>query len=135
MNQECRETCNRIKLQIDEKLKSGDTMDIFQYLQEHMAIIKFDNGLMMMWYLGKICEREKENGNKTIYEKESSVEKLLDRCLQLKFYLRRIEFNILDDPQEFYQFLNEKDISEYELMGMINSCIFDKEKVRVYFTK
>lgn len=134
MNQQCRESCEVIKQQINEKLKSGDTKDIFPYLQEHMEIIKYDNDLMTLWYLGKICEREAENGNKTIYEKEPSVQELLDRYLQLKFYLRRIENDLLDDPTAFYQFLNEKDVSEYELMGIIDSCVFNKEKVQAYFT-
>lgn len=134
MNQQCRESCKVIKRQIDKKLKSGDTRDVFPYLQEHMEVIKYDNDLMTLWYLGKICEGETENGSKTIYEKESSVQALLDRYLQLKFYLRRIENDLLDDPAAFYQFLNEKDVSEYELMGIIDSCVFNKEKVQAYFT-
>ena len=133
MNQQCRESCEVIKQQINEKLKAGDTGDIFPYLQAHMEIIKQDNELMTLWYLGKICERETENGRKTIYEKETSVQELLDRYLQLKFYLRRIENDLLDDPAAFYGFLNEKDVSEYELMGIIDSCVFNKEKVRAFF--
>ena len=128
MNQQCRESCEVIKQRINEKLKTSDTRDIFSCLQEH------DNDLMTLWYLGKICEREIENGSKTIYEKETSIQTLLDRYLQLKFYLRRIENDRLDDPTAFYQFLDEKDVSEYELMGIIDSCVFDKEKVQAYFT-
>lgn len=134
MNEQYREQCVKIKNQVDEKLKSGNTMDLFLLLQENMEIIKYDNDLMTVWYLGKICEKEKEKGKRTVYDKEKSLDTLLDRHLQLKFYLRRIENNILDKKSEFYQFLQEKNVSEYELMGIINSCVYDKGKVQAFFT-
>ena len=134
MNEQYREQCRKIRNQVDEKLKSGNTMDLFPLLQENMEIIKYDNDLMTVWYLGKICEKEKEKGKRTVYDKEKSLDTLLDRHLQLKFYLRRIENNILDKKSEFYQFLQEKNVSEYELMGIINSCVYDKGKVHAFFT-
>lgn len=133
MEQAYRESCERIKKQIDRWLNQGKTEEIYSCLQEHMEIIKYDNDLMTAWYLGKICEKEAAEGKKTVFGKEKNMENLLQRYLQLKFFLRRIENGILDEPELFYEFLSEKNVSEYELMGMIDSCIFCKEKVQAYF--
>ena len=127
-----REGCKRIKEQIDELLRRKETKDIFSFLQDHMETIKYDNDLMTVWYLGKISQRETEHGLESLFTKENDLESLLERHRKLKFYLRRIEYDIPDDDSEFYRFLMERNISEYELTGMMESSVYDKEKVMAY---
>ena len=127
-----REGCKRIKEQIDELLRRKETKDIFSFLQYHMETIKYDNDLMTIWYLGKISQRETEHGLESLFAKENDLESLLERHRKLKFYLRRIEYGIQDDDSEFYRFLMERNISEYELTGMMESSVYDREKVMAY---
>ena len=127
-----REGCKRIKEQIDELLQRKESKDIFSFLLDHMETIKYDNDLMTVWYLGKISQRETEHGWESLFTKENDLESLLERHRKLKFYLRRIEYDIPDDDSEFYRFLMERNISEYELTGMIESSVYDKEKVMAY---
>ena len=127
-----REGCKRIKEQINELLRRKETKDIFSFLQDHMETIKYDNDLMTVWYLGKISQRETEHGLESLFAKENDLESLLERHRKLKFYLRRIEYDIPDDDSEFYRFLMERNISEYELTGMMESSVYDKEKVMAY---
>ena len=132
MDAEYREGCKWIKKQIDELLRRKETKDIFSFLQNHMETIKYDNDLMTVWYLGKISQRETEHGLESLFTKENDLESLLERHRKLKFYLRRIEYDIPDDDSEFYRFLMERNISEYELTGMMESSVYDKEKVMAY---
>ena len=98
-----------------------------------MDIIKYDNDLMEVWYLGMMTQKEIAAGTQSVFEKENSLEELLIRYNELKFYLRRVEFDVMEDANTFLAFLSEKNISEYELMGIIDSANYDKAKVRKYF--
>jgi len=120
---------------VDGMIQHKETEHILSFLQENFQTIKHDNDLMIVWYLGVINRKEKEAGLKGVFEKESSLEELLDRYHQLKFYLRRIENNILDDVNEFYLFLANYNVSEYELKGIVDNSIYYKEKVWAYFQK
>lgn len=119
--------------QVDRMIRDKGAEKIFSYLQENIGVIKYDNDLMAVWYLGKIVQKEIEAGVKTTFEKEDSLEALLERYRRFKFYLRRIENDILEDTNEFFSFLSEKAVSEYELMGMVDSVIYHKENVWKYF--
>ena len=123
------------KKQVDKMIRNKELEKIFSYLQENIGVIKFDNDLMAVWYLGRIALKELEAGVKTIFEKENSLEELLERYCRLKFFLRRIENDILEDADEFYSFLMSHDISEYELMGIVDSAIYNKEKLWKYFQR
>ena len=98
-----------------------------------MDVIKYDNELMVVWYLSMMTQKEIAAGKQSIFEKENSLETLLIRYEKLKFYLRRIEYDVMEDENTLFAFLSEKNISEYELMGMIDSVNYDKAKVRNYF--
>lgn len=119
--------------QVDELLQRKETQKILPFLQDNMEIIKFDNDLMIVWYLGMIAQKEAEAGTLCVFQKENSMEALLARYHQLKFYLRRIENDILDDASDFYAFLAEHAVSEHELIGIIDNSVYYKEKVWAYF--
>ena len=120
---------------VDEMIQNRELENILPFLQENFSTIKHDNDLMIVWYLGVINRKEKEAGLKGVFEKESFLEELLDRYHQLKFYLRRIENDILDDDKEFFLFLANKNVSEYELKGIVDNSIYYKKKVWSYFQK
>lgn len=118
---------------VDNMIQKKEPQKIYPYLQENIGVIKYDNDLMAVWYLGKIVQKEMEAGVRTIFEKEDSLETLLERYRQFKFYLRRIENDILEDSNDFFSFLSKNKVSEYELMGMVDSVIYYKEKVWKFF--
>jgi len=117
------------KTQIDEKIRHSEIRDIRSYLQENMDIIKYDNDLMVVWYLGMVADKEMQAGKKSVFERVASLEELLERYRKLKFYMRRIEYDVIEEAEEFYSFLAEQRVSEFELMGIVDSCVYDKEKV------
>ena len=58
------------------------------------------------------------------------MDELLERYTILKFYLRRIDFDVMDDSLDaFYQFLSQSRISSYELLRVIDFSVVHKEKV------
>lgn len=120
---------------IDSMIQNREIDDILVFLQDNFTIIKHDNDLMIVWYLGVINRKEREAGIKSVFEKVSSLEELLERYHQLKFYLRRIENNILDDNKEFLLFLANYNVSEYEIKGIVDNSIYYKEKVWDYFQR
>ncbi|MBR4981558.1 MAG: hypothetical protein IKY94_03240 [Lachnospiraceae bacterium] len=120
---------------VDKMIQNRELENILPFLQENFSTIKHDNDLMIVWYLGVINRKEKEAGLKGVFEKESSLEELLDRYHQLKFYLRRIENDILDDTNEFFLFLANYNVSEYEIKGIVDNSIYYQEKVWAYFQK
>ena len=120
---------------VDKMIQNRELENILPFLQENFSTIKHDNDLMIVWYLGVINRKEKEAGLKGVFEKELSLEELLNRYHQLKFYLRRIENDILDDANEFFVFLANYNVSEYEIKGIVDNSIYYKEKVWAYFQK
>lgn len=100
-------------------------------LLQYKDITEHDNDLAMVYYLMKIYKQEKVSGQKTILEKTGSVSALLERYIILKFYLRRIEFDIIGEGlQDFYQFIIQNDVSAYELLTIMEYSLVSKEKVR-----
>ena len=130
---EKRHLIQEYKENVDQMIRNKQTEQILPFLQENMDIIKHDNELMTVWYLGMMTKKEIAAGKRSVFEKENSLKELLIRYNELKFYLRRIEYDIMEDANEFYAFLSEKKVSEYELMGMIDSVNYNKAKVKNYF--
>lgn len=130
-----RESLKSYRVKVNEMILNKKKETILPFLQENLSEIKYDNDLMIVWYLGMMTQKEMSAGMKSVFEKEDSLEELLNRYHQLKFYLRRIENDILDDDKEFFLFLANKNVSEYELKGIVDNSIYYKEKVWNYFQK
>lgn len=126
---EKKEQISLYKNQVNEKIRKKEVKDLLLFLQRHMDVIKYDNDLMTVWYLGMIAKKEWDAGKGSMFEKVDSLDALLERYRKLKFYVRRIEYDVMDHFQEFYSFLAEQGISEYELMGIVDSCAYNKDKV------
>lgn len=121
------------KEKINKMIQNKESDKILPFLQDNMDTIKYDNDLMVIWYLGMMTQKEIAAGMCSVFEKENSMLDLLDRYHKLKFYLRRIEYDVMEDANEFLMFLSEKNVSEYELIGMVDSVNYDKAKIWKYF--
>ncbi len=105
--------------------------NIKEFLLSNKEIVQQDNDLSVLCYLCTIYEKEKAAGVPVIFTKVSDAYALLERYTRLKFYLRRIEFDVIDqeDMDNLCAFLVEKQISNYELLTVIDFCVFHKQRV------
>ena len=119
-----------LREKIDELMQTQAYDRIEETLLEYEDITKRDNDLAMVYYLMKIYKQEKALGKKTILEKTGSVSALLERYTILKFYLRRMEFDVIGESlQDFCQFIAHNEVSAYELMTTIEYSVISREKV------
>lgn len=119
----------QLRQQIENLLLIGKYDEVKPRLLSYKDITEHDNDLATVCYLCTIYEQEKRAGQETLFSKVSGVNKLLERYTLLKFYLRRIEFDIMDDMELFYLFLAQSRISSYEMMCTIDFSVVHKEKV------
>lgn len=103
--------------------------DIKPLLLSEKDTTEHNNDLAMVCYLCTIYEHEKAAGQPTLFSKVSDVAELLERYTALKFYLRRIDFDVLEEMESFYRFLMQNQVSSYELLGVMDFGIVNKEKV------
>lgn len=119
-----------IKYQVDRLIADGDYDNIKSLLLSYKEVTEHDNDLAMTCYLCTIHEQEKAAGQESVFAKVDSVDALLERYTALKFYLRRMDFDVADDDMDsFYQFLSEQRISSYEMLRVIDFCVVHKDKV------
>ena len=65
-----------------------------------------------------------------IFSKVSGMEELLERHTRLKFYLRRIDFDVMGNQMDvFYEFLTMNRISSYELLQAVDFSVINRDKV------
>ena len=120
---------NQLRRQVNDLLQNGKYDDVKQRLLSNKDTTEHDNDLAMVCYLCTIHEREKEAGQPTLFTKITDVDELLERYTALKFYLRRIDFDVLDELESFYQFLLQNQVSSYELLRAIDFGVVNRDKV------
>lgn len=122
---------NREKLrkQVDELLRSGKYDEVKPWLLLHKDITEHDSDLTTVCYLCTIYEQEQKAGQETLFSKVSNTYELLERYTVLKFYLRRMEFDVMEEMESFYLFLTQNRVSPYEIMRVIDFSVVHKEKV------
>lgn len=104
--------------------------EIKPLLLKYKETTEHDNTLSMTCYLCTVHEREQEAGQPSIFSKISDIDELIDRYTRLKFFLRRIDFDLLDEGlEDFYTFITQCQISSYELLAAIDFGVVYKEKV------
>ena len=101
----------QLKQQVNQLLESGRHDEIKARLLAHKDVTEHDNDLAIICYLCTVYEQEKAAGQRTIFDKVPDMEALLKRYTILKFYLRRIEFDVMDDMRIFSEFLVQNQIS------------------------
>lgn len=120
----------KLKHQVNRLIAGGDYDSIKPLLLSYKDITEHDNDLAMTCYLCTIHEQEKTAGQESVFAKVDSVDALLERYTALKFYLRRMDFDVADgDMDSFYQFLSEQRISSYEMLRVIDFSVVHKSKV------
>lgn len=120
----------KIREQISSLLIGGKYETIKKILLENWETVKRSNDLTTVFNLISVCEQERNAGQRTIFEKVKDMEKLIERYTKLKFYLRRIEFGVIDNGMsEFNVFLVRNSVSSYELLTSIRYNVIHKDKV------
>lgn len=119
----------QIKRQVNEMIAGGRYDDIKETLLSWKDTTEHDNELAMLCYLCTIYEQEKAAGQETLFSKVSDMEELLGRYTALKFYLRRIDFGVIDEIGMFFQFLSHNQVSSYELLRVMDFCVVHRERV------
>lgn len=119
-----------LKAQIDTLFKEGRYEEMEQLIAANEKTAMNDNDIVTLYYLLPVYKQEKAAGKRTLFEKAENVDDLLQRYTKLKFYLRRLDFDIMDDGlDDFYAFLSENQISVYELVTAIRYSVVHKEKI------
>lgn len=121
--------------QIDEWCKTGQHELVKELLTKTQGM-EYNSNLKIVWIMLSACEQEKAHDQQTVFEKSAGLQDILDRFTRLKFYLRRIEFDMIDDALvEFYQFLVNNQVSSYELLTVMNCSVINKEKVLQFINR
>lgn len=115
---------------LDELLRAHTYNRIEEILLQYKDITEHDNDLATVYYLMGIYKKEKGAGQKTILDKTGSVSALLERYTILKFYLRRIDFDVIGEGmQDFCQYVAQNNVSAYELLTVMDYSVVHKDKV------
>ena len=120
----------QLQSQVNILISSHQYDEIMPLLLKHKYIIENNNDLAMVFYLCSVHKQEKEAGQASLFSKVSNVEELIERYTCLKFYLRRIDFDFMDEGlEDFFTFLVQCEISSYELLAAIDFTVINKDKV------
>lgn len=123
-------TREQVRQQTDDLFAAGKYDEIKAFLLSEKDITQRYNELATVFYLCGIYEKEKEAGQATVFSKVSNIDELLERYTRLKFYLRRIDFDAMEDGNnEFWQFLLKNQVSSYELATVLDFCVIHRDKV------
>lgn len=98
---------------------------------EHNA--EHSDDVALMYYLRTTYIQEKNGpGQKTILDKVGSLEEVYRRYTALKFYLRRIEYDLMDgDMTPFFEFVASYQVSAQEIMEMMKCCVAQEHMDKV----
>lgn len=118
-----------IKKRINELMQKKDYEMVWKLLEENQEV--YSNEFAVCQWLFKAYVQERDSNQCTVFEKAGSFEKLIERFTKLKFYLRRIDFGVIDDNvmDEILQFLALNRVSSYELLVVADCSVINKERV------
>lgn len=120
----------QLKAQVNHLIVLHQYDEIKPLLLANKDTTEHDNMLSMTCYLCTVYEKEQEAGGLSIFDKVSNVEELIERYTRLKFFLRRIDFDLIDDGlEDFYSFITQWKVSSYELLAAIDFGVVHKDKV------
>lgn len=117
-----------LKNQVNKLIAGGDYDAVKPLLLSYKDITEHDNDLAMTCYLCTIHEQEKAAGQESVFAKVGGMDELLERYTVLKFYLRRIDFDVADDIEPFYQFLSEQKIFLMRYLGPLTLVLYTRTK-------
>lgn len=101
-------------------------------LLEEKNVGPHSDDLAMLYYLWTAYEQEKKAGKqRTVIDKCSTLDECRRRYISLKFYLRRIEFDLMDDMVPFYEFIAQYRISMQEIAEVMKRCVLKEHMDKV----
>lgn len=119
-----------LKERFNELLLRRQYAEIYTLLETDTEIIDQINDLAIARIMLSVCEQEKADGQCTLFEKVNNLDEIVYRYTILMFYLRRLEFDIMDDSlNAFNQFLIVNQVSRQELFAVMYCGNIDKERV------
>ncbi len=119
-----------LKERFNELLLRRQYAEIYTLLETDTEIIDQINDLAIARIMLSVCEQEKAAGQCTLFEKVNNLDEIVYRYTILMFYLRRLEFDIMDDSlNAFNQFLIVNQVSRQELFAVMYCGNIDKERV------
>lgn len=121
---------SELKGKVNELIKEKKYDGIQPLLLKYKDITEHDNDLAIICYLCTIHEQEKNANKESFFSKVTDIDTLIQRYTYLKFYLRRIDFDVIgSEIEEFYQYMSQNKISAYELLRVIDFSVVHKDKV------
>ena len=124
-----------LKEQVNDFLSRKKCDEAESLLTEYRETAKSDRDLLKVYYMLPVCAAEREAGQCTLFTKVTSVEELVGRETKLKFYLRRIAFDILDDEEAFYGYCAQNRVSLPELFIVAYCNAVHREKVQEFIQR
>ena len=119
-----------LKERFDELLLRRQYAEIHTLLETDTEIIDQINDLAIARIMLSVCEQERAAGQCTLFEQVNNLDEIVCRYTVLMFYLRRMEFDIMDDSLDaFNQFLIVNQVSRQELFAVMYCGNIDREKV------
>lgn len=124
-----------LRKQVAQLLSLKKCDEVASLLMASQDIAKSDRELLRLYYMIPVCNAEREAGQKTLFSKVSSLEELLERDTRVKFYLRRIAFDVMDDEEDFFRYCKKNRVSVSELLITAYCNAVHKEKVQAYIQR
>lgn len=124
-----------LRKQLDRLLSMKRADEAERLLTQNAETAKSNNDLLKIYYLLPVCAAEREAGQQTLFMKVSGIEELLERDTKVKFWVRRIAFDVLDDEKEFCRFCAANHVSLQELMIEAYCNAVHKEKVQAFIQR
>lgn len=124
-----------LREQVDHLLSMKKAEEAERLLAENGEIAGSDKDLLRIYYLLPVCSTEREAGQRTLFTKVSCLEELLERDTKVKFWVRRIAFDVLDNEKAFCRFCMDNRVSLPELMIEAYCNAVYKEKVQAFIQR
>lgn len=124
-----------LREQVDRLLSMKKADEVESLLMENSEIARKNKDLLRIYYLVPVCTAEREAGLPTLFTKVSGIEELIERDIKMKFWVRRIAFDVLDDEKAFYRFCSDHQVSLQELMIEAYCNAVHKEKVQAFIQR
>ncbi|MBD5515141.1 MAG: hypothetical protein HDR06_10965 [Lachnospiraceae bacterium] len=121
--------------QVNDLFDRKQYEEVESLLMANEELAKSNRELLKIFYLIPVCATEREEGQQTLFSKVSGVDELLERDTKVKFYLRRIAFDVLDDEDEFCEFCHQNHVSLPELFIEAYCNAVHKEKVQAFIQR
>lgn len=121
--------------QVRELFAQKQYDEVERLLMANGDLAKSHGELIKIYYLIPVCTAEREAGQQILFSKVSGVDELLERDTKVKFYLRRIAFDVLDDEEEFCEFCRQNHVSLQELFIETYSNAVHREKVQAFIQR